>query len=197
MMAFKGLTKDLVASMGAGQKVLEPGVTYREEKSKTASCGWHCTENPFECLDYFPLGENRHFRVEASGSIDEDGQNRISCTEITLVEELDRKKLAGYGMMYMVQHPLREKWEQSGAHIRVAADQAEAEQDGDIAIARGSHPRVRGPIGAILGLILEPEPGKVTAAKLFTASGEQAGKWWTVDAERNIREAESDEKKVD
>ena len=38
-MAFKGLTKDLVASMGAGQKVLEPGVTYREEKSKTASCG--------------------------------------------------------------------------------------------------------------------------------------------------------------
>src|SRR5699024_9601939 len=120
-----------------------------------------------------------------------------SCTEITLVEELDRKKLAGYGMLYMVQHPLREGWEQCGAHIRVAANQAEAEQEGDIAIARGPRPKVKGPAGAILGLILEPEPGKVMAAKLFTASGEQSGKWWTVDAERNIREAESDEKKVD
>lgn len=197
MMAFKGLTKDLVASMGAGQKVLEPGVTYREEKSKTASCGWHCTENPFECLVYFPLGENRHFRVEAGGNIDEDGQNRISCTEITLIEELDRKKLAGYGMMYMVQHPLRKDWEQSGAHLQVVADQVEAGQEGDIAIARGPNPKAKGPAGAILGLILEPEPGKVTAAKLFTVSGEQAGKWWTVDTERIIREAENNEKKTD
>ena len=190
MMAFKGLTKDLVASMGTGQKVLEPGVTYREEKSKTASCGWHCTENPFECLDYFPLGENRHFRVEAGGSIDEDEQNRISCTEITLLEELTVRKLAGYGMMYMVQHPMRQGWQQARHRVRVLENTVEAEGPGCIAIARGPRPEVKGSEGAVLGLILEPEPGWIAAAKLFTADGQQAGKWWTIDEERNLIEVD-------
>ena len=30
MIAFKGLTADMVASMGSGDKVLKVGVTYRE-----------------------------------------------------------------------------------------------------------------------------------------------------------------------
>lgn len=197
-MAFKGLTKDLVASLGSGRLTLVPGVTYRETESKTGNCGWHCTENPFDCLCYFPLGSSRHFRVEAGGSIDEDAANRIACTEITLVEELDRKKLAGYGMIYMVTHPLRSGWEQSGPHIRVAADTAEAKQAGDIAIARGPYPKVRGPEGAILGLILEPEPGQIAQAKLLiSVSREQAGKWWTLDAERNVKEVEKDEAETD
>ena len=197
MMAFKGLTKDLVASLGTGHKRLELGVTYRETGCKTAGEGWHCTEIPFECLGFFPLGcGNRHFRVEAGGMIDEDGGCQIACTEITLVEELDHKKLAGYGMMYMVQHPLRKDWEQDRPHLRVAEGEAAAEQAGDIAIARGPYPRARGPKGAILGLILEPEPGQIEAAKLFVASGEQAEIWWTVDGDRNIQEAERNEEKA-
>ena len=128
--------------------------------------------------------------------IDEDGGCQIACTEIILVEELDHKKLAGYGMMYMVQHPLRKDWEQDRQHLRVAEGEAAAEQAGDIAIARGPYPRVRGPEGAILGLILEPEPGQIEAAKLFVVSGEQAKIWWTVDEERNIQEAERNEEKA-
>ena len=196
-MAFKGLTKDLVASLGIGHKRLELGATYRETGCKTARKGWHCTENPFECLGFFPLGRgNRHFRVEAGGLIDEDGGHQIACTEITLVEELDHKKLAGYGMMYMVQHPLRKDWEQDRPHLRVAEGEAAAEQAGDIAIARGPHPRAKGPEGAIIGLILEPEPGRIEAAKLFVVSGEQADIWWTVDTGRNIREEKKDEEKA-
>lgn len=191
MMAFKGLTADMVAAMGSGHKVLELGVTYREESSKTGRQGWHCTENPFDCLKYFSLGAgNRHFRVEAGGSIDEDEQERISCTEITLVEELTLRKLAGYGMLYMVKHPLRQGWQQAGYRIRVQEDTAEAAGPDCIAIARGPRPQVRGPEGAVLGLILEPEPGCITAAKLFTADRQQAGGWWTVDENRNLIEVD-------
>ena len=39
MIAFKGLTADMVASMGSGSKVLKAGVTYREESSKTGQIG--------------------------------------------------------------------------------------------------------------------------------------------------------------
>ena len=194
MIAFKGLTADMVASMGSGDKVLKVGVTYREESSKTGRQGWHCTENPFDCLAYFPLeGGNRHFRVEAGGSIDEDEQNRISCTEITLLEELTVRKLAGYGMMYMVQHPMRQGWQQARHCVRVQENTAEAAGPECIAIARGPRPEVKGPEGAVLGLILEPEPGWIVAAKLFTADGQQAGKWWTIDEERNLIEVDDEE----
>lgn len=195
MIAFKGLTAGMVAAMGSGHRVLEAGVTYREESSKTGRSGWHCTENPFDCLTYFRLGcGNRYFRVEASGSIDEDEANRISCTEITLLEELTVQKLAGYGMMYMVQHPARQNWEQSGAFISVKKETAEAAGEGHIAIARGTHPKVRGEEGAVLGIILEPQPGQVEAAKLFTADRQQAGKWWTVNEKRELIEVKDEEK---
>lgn len=191
MIAYKGLTADLVASMGSGDKKLKPGITYQEESSKTGRQGWHCTENPFDCLKYFPLGgSNRHFRVEAGGSIDEDENNRIACTELTLLEELTVQKLAGYGMMYMIQHPMRTGWKQAGRCIDVKEDTAKADEAGYIAIARGPHPEVRGPEGAVLGFILEPEPGNITAARLITADGQQAGKWWTIDEERNLIEVE-------
>ena len=110
--------------------------------------------------------------------------------EITLVEELTLRKLAGYGMLYMVKHPLRQGWQQAGYRIRVQEDTAEAAGQDCIAIARGPRPQVRGPEGAVLGLILEPEPGCITAAKLFTADRQQAGGWWTVDENRNLIEVD-------
>lgn len=164
-----------------------------EESSKTARSGFHCCENPFECLGYYPLGgNNRYFRVEAAGDINEDAAERIACTELTLLEELTHFKLAGYGMMYMVQHPLRDRWQQAGRCIKVA-EAATAEAANDIAIARGDHPRVKGPEGSILGLILEPVPGHIVAAKLFMADGQQAGKWYTLRPDRTLQEVENEE----
>ena len=145
MIAYKGFTKDLTARLGSGTYQFRQGETFTEESSKTASSGFHCCENPFECLSYYPLGQgNRFFQVEAAGSIDEDGSERISCTELTLIRELSVKELAGYGMMYMVQHPMREKWQQSRTHLSVCADEAAATCKDAIAIARGGHPKVKG-----------------------------------------------------
>lgn len=196
MIAYKGFTKDLTARLGSGTYQFREGETVTEENSKTVRSGFHCCENPFECLSYYPLGQdNRYFQVEAAGSIDEDGAERIACTEMTLLRELSLKELAGYGMMYMVQHPAREKWQQSHTHLSVCADEATADCEGAIAIARGPHPVVKGAAGSILGLILEPEPGVIEAAKLFVAGhNTKADTWYTLREDRNLMEVAHEEK---
>lgn len=184
MIAFKGFTKELT---GHGGYRFEAGKTYEEPRSKTVSGGFHCTENPFECLTYFPLGsDNRYFMVEASGDIDEDEHERIACTKITLLKELSMKEFVGHGMMYMVQHPNRNNWKQNRRLLRVQEEQAVAESQEHIAIARGEKPKVKGKVGSILGLILEPEPGVITGAKLFVCEKENA--WYTLHDSRELEE---------
>lgn len=194
MIAYKGFTKDMTARLGSGRYQFEPGKTAVEESSKTVRSGFHCCENPFECLAYYPLGGgNRYWLVRAEGSIDEDEGERIACTELTPVQELSLKEFAGHGMMYMVKHPMRDGWKQDRHGLQVAGDRAEAGRGG-IAIARGPAPRARGAEGAVLGLILEPEAGRIAHARLMTVAGQQAGRWFTVDKAGNLKEAEDEEK---
>lgn len=196
MIAYKGFTKGLAARLGRDYQ-FKPGETVTEKSSKTVRSGFHCCENPFECLDYYPLQSgNRYWQVEAAGSIDEDENERIACTELTLIRELSIKELAGYGMAYIIQHPRRDKWRKQGIGIQVDKNKAEATCRDSIAIARGKNPKVRGVEGAILGLILESKSGEIVSAKLFTADRQQAGKWYTIDTDRNLQEV-CDEKKGD
>lgn len=195
MIAYKGFTKDLTATGGKRFYKFKIGETVKEEKSKTVASGFHCCENPFECLTYYPLGcGNRYLQVEASGSIDEDDSERIACTELTLIKELTLKEFVGYGMLYIVQHPLRERWEQEWELLTVKRNKAIAKTKNAVAIARGRKPKVKGPKGSILGLILEPEPGKIVAAKLFTVEAEQSNKWYTLCPDRTIQEVQYEEK---
>lgn len=189
MLAYKGFHGDLTCSRGKGIYQYVPGVVLQEEKSKCAGTGFHCTENPLECLDWYPLGQgNRYFLVEAGGSLDEDGWDaKIACTQIKLVKELSVYALVGHAMVYMVKHPLR-PWEKSGHMLSVARDKAEAKMPGAVAIARGKCPKVKGETGAILGLIKETGEG-IVSAKLFTAGKEaRPGVWYTLNG-RELEEA--------
>lgn len=197
MIAYKGFTRELTASRGKGIYQFRAGDTFTETtSSKTARSGFHCCENPFECLEYYPLGMgNRYFMVQAEGNIDEDGRERIACTRLTLLKELSLKEFAGHGMMYMVNHPARANWQQSRIGLKVCRDRAEADCTGAIAIARGTSPKVKGTAGSILGLICETAAGDIVSAKLFTAGEDgKADTWYTLAEDRKIREAE-DEKK--
>lgn len=191
MRAYKGFTKELISRLGNGETetcCFVPGETKEVEESKTVSCGFHCCENPFECLDYYALnGENRFFIVEAAGDIDEDDEERIACTKITLIEELTPFRFAMEGMKYIITHPAREKWQQLKRGVTVARDRAEAKGRGCIAIARGEHPAVTGVEGSILGLIVEKD-GMITGAKLFVVTAEQAGRSYTLDTSRKLEE---------
>ena len=114
MIAYKGFTEDLTSVLGNGEEktcTFHPGITLEVPESKTGRNGFHCCENPLECLAYYPLGRgNRYFMVDVQGDINEDEGARIACTKITLLEELDLKQLAGYGMAYMVKHPVFPPW---------------------------------------------------------------------------------------
>lgn len=191
MRAYKGFTKDLISRLGDGKEEtchFVPGETKEVEASKTFSCGFHCCENPFECLRYYQFnGENRFFVVEAGGDIDEDEDERIACTRITLVEELTSLQFAVEGMLYMITHPARQSWEQTRSGVRVAKGRAEAYGKNHIAIARGEHPIVSGVEGSILGLIREQD-GVITGVKLFVATAEQAGRMYTLNDSRELQE---------
>ena len=192
MIAFKGFSPELTSTHGNGVKkdcTFEPGCTMESKESKTARTGYHCCENPFECLAYYPFdGKNRFFKVVAEGDIDEDDQERISCTKITLKQELSFLQFVIEGMKYMIEHPQR-PWEQYKCNCIVKADEAEAVADYGIAIARGKRPKVKGVKGSIVGLILE-EDGVIQNAKLLVLRGIQEGfanHWITIDENREVK----------
>lgn len=191
MIAYKGFTKDLTARLGSGEYQFEIGKTAIEQKSKTVSCGFHCCENPFECLTYYSFDKgDRFFKVEASGDIDEDGEERIACTELTLLEELSPLQIALEGMKYIIEHPNRQKWQQHYGGVLVCSDKAEVKEANHIAIARGENPKVKGPVGSILGIIREVEGFGIVDAKLFVPSEAEADKWLMMGAGRTIVEVE-------
>jgi hypothetical protein len=199
MIAYKGFTKDLRSRLGDGKEencCFVVGETKEVAESKTARNGFHCCENPFDCTTYYDLdGENRFFMVEAAGDIDEDDFGRIACTKITLIKELTYTELALEGMKYIITHPDRDGW-MSGKHrVMVQQDKAEATGEGYIAIARGSNPMVRGEKGSILGLIVENQEGTIINAKLFVADRQQARKWYTIDADRNLQEVANEKER--
>lgn len=192
MIAYKGFTEDLTSVMGNGDRktcTFAPGITLEVPESKTGRSGFHCCEYPFDCFSYYPPGEgNRYFIVEAGGDINEDSLGRTACTRITLVRELSVKEFTGYGIMYMVKHPLRKNWEKYGVAYRVGEDHAYARKGQVIAIARGPEPVAGGEAGSIVGLIKEPEPGRITHARLFVVTEAQQGRKYTIGGNGEITE---------
>lgn len=189
MIAYKGFTNDLWSRLGDGKEEscsFSIGETKTVSESKTVRSGFHCCENPFECLAYYSMDrKNRFFKVEAAGDIDEDESQRIACTQITLLEELTPVQFALEGIKYMVEHPLRSGWQQSHGSVQVKEEECEAKNAGDIAIARGYEPCVKGPAGSILGLIVERD-GEIQNAKLIVVSGGNADKWLRLTDEREV-----------
>ncbi len=160
MRAYKGFNANLTCTMGNGTYQYESGATYHTDASQTARTGFHCCENPVDCLHWYglPLQSQTHpegsriFVVEAAGDIDEI-DDKIACTQITLVTELSLKRLAYEAMKYIILHPLR-KWESRGKLFEIACGHAEA-LAGGFAIARGVDPVVKGEKGAVVAVIVE------------------------------------------
>ena len=196
MIAFKGFTSQLWSSLGDGKKEtcrFTIGETKTVPESKTARNGFHCCENPFDCLAYYRMdGNNRFFKVEAAGDIDEDASQKIACTQITLIEELTTIQFALEGIKYMVEHPLRSDWQQSRGSVQVNADMCEAGAAGHIAIARGYDPCVKGPAGSILGLIVERDE-EIQNVKILVVSEDNADRWLRITDEREVEVLEKSE----
>lgn len=109
MYAYKGFHKNLTCTMGKGTYQYEVNKWYEEKEANCVKNGFHCCENPLDCLTYYPLnGDNRFFLVEAAGDINESGTDKISCTKIRLLKELTPVDIAVHAARYMFRHPAKE-----------------------------------------------------------------------------------------
>ena len=175
MRVYKGFNEKIQAKHGKGTFQYEKGKTYKEEKSKTRSTGFHAAEYILDCLQWYPIdGKNKFFLCEAGGSIDEeDGCSMVVSTELTLLRELTLMEIAMAAMEYMIIHPKR-TWESQQGNALARREKAKATKGCRIAIARGIRPKVMGEYGTVIGLIVEDEKGKPVAAGVRNVDGIQA-----------------------
>lgn len=138
----------------------------RTDKANCRENGFHCAENPLDCLTYYSDMENsEYYIVNAGGDIDEDdNDSKISCTELTVLKKLTRNEFFLHGLAFMADHPLRE-W---SCHVN--KDRAEARCG--YAVVRGTDPIAKGKVGDILALAREDaETGEVRQVALTSVDG--------------------------
>lgn len=148
MIAYKGFNKDLVCTMGKGEFQYEVGKTYREEEAKCANTGFHCVEEPIEVLTWYSSGDSRYCIVEISGDIHEDGNNKISCTEMTIVREVTLQQLGALECRWIQKKPERKY----SRHVKKDSGCA---RENNIVIVRGKNPKAKGKIGSTIFLLKE------------------------------------------
>ena len=181
MIAYKAFGKGLVCR--GYQFVM--GVN-RTDKANCAENGFHCAENPLDCLSYYPnLEDSEYYLVDAGGDIDEDRKDsKIACTELNIIKRLSREELFLHGLAYMVDHPKREL----SSHVKM--DRAKA--NCGYAVVRGFDPVACGSVGDILAFAKEnPSTGCIEQIALTRVDGTKVlpDIWYGVDlTERTVYE---------
>ena len=178
VIAYKGFHKGLIC-MGY-QFVMGKNVT---EKANCRENGFHCAENPLDCLNYYQdIGNSEYCIVAAGGDLDEDGTDtKISCTELTILKRLTPKDFFLHVLVYMADHPKRKR----GANVQM--EKGEAAQG--YAVVRGKSPQAKGKIGDILALAKEDAAtGDILQIAVTEVDGKEIlpGRWYDV----NLQEGE-------
>lgn len=162
MIAYKGFSKNLTATMGRGIYQYKIGMTVEEKKAKCGWTGFHCTEEPLGVLNWYYGEGDRYCVVKAEGDVHEDGKGRISCEKITIMKELDRKKLAIHECHYLAEHPNR-------TYSNLVKKEV-GTSDSYFAIVRGKKPIAKGKAGTLLLLLKEakesPEIEEIVALEV-------------------------------
>ena len=150
MYAYKGFEPNL--SCRGYQFVMGKNVT---EEANCARNGFHCAENPLDCLYYYSdMDRSIYCLVQPSGDIDEDDwDSKIACTELTILRRLTRKEFFLHALAYMVDHPNRV----SACQVR----QEHGSGSNGYAIVRGKSPIACGGLGDILSLAKEESNSKM------------------------------------
>lgn len=163
MIAYKGFNPGLICR--GYQFVMGLNVT---GQANCAANGFHCAEDPLDCLTYYPNMEtSEYYLVDAGGDVDEDERDsKIACTELTIIKKLEREEFFLHALAYMVDHPGRE---QTG---RVHRDKAKAAQG--FAVVRGTDPVASGKRGDILAFAKESaDAKKIVQISMARVDGKQ------------------------
>ena len=178
MIAYKGFEPGLVCRGYQFQMGLN--VT---EKANCGRNGFHCAENPLDCLTYYSnMDSSEYWLVEAGGDVNEDGSDtKISCTELTIIKQLTKMEFFIHALAFMVDRPKRE-W---SSHV--VKDKANARRG--YAVVRGRDPVACGELGDILAFAKEDSQDNVVQIALTTVDGEKIkpGVWYGVElTERTV-----------
>lgn len=98
MIAYKGFRPGLVCR--DYQFVMGLNVT---EKANCAANGFHCAEDPLDCLSYYSdMNRSEYYLVNAGGDVDEDEHDsKIACTELTIIKKLEREEFFLHALAYI------------------------------------------------------------------------------------------------
>lgn len=173
MIAYKGFHPGLICR--DYQFVMGLNVT---EKANCAANGFHCAENPLDCLRYYgDMDRSEYYLVQPGGDVDEDEiDSKIACTELTILKKLEREEFFLHALAYMVDHPGRE-WNQ---HVQKDKGQAQY----GYAVVRGIDPMASGRKGDILAFAREsPDGRKIVQIALVPVDGKKikSGMWYDVN----------------
>ena len=167
MIAYKGFNGDLTCTLGNGRFQYEVGKTYKENEAKCAENGFHCVEEPIEVLSWYSSGSSRYCMVDAGGDINEDGKERISCTEMTILKEITLQQIGILECQWIKDHP----WRKESRHVE--RESGKAGKDG-IVIVRGKHPKAAGKIGSTIFLLREEkDTHDIAEIGVFQIDGEE------------------------
>ncbi len=180
-------------------KGFEPGLKCRgyqfqmglnvTDEANCAHNGFHCAEDPLDCLTYYPdMNRSVYCLVNAGGDVDEDGfDSKISCTELTILKKLDREEFFLHALAYMADHPARK------CGNRVMRDIGTAGRNSFV-VVRGIDPVAKGGQNSILAFAKEePETGKIVQITLVRTDGKRAKPdvWYDADLkERTVNNRE-------
>ncbi len=151
MKAYKGFDKNLKCR---GFQ-FEEGKTHMEKEANCAKNGFHCAENPMDCMTYYPDWDRSvYYIVEAAGDINEDGcDSKISCTELTLVKKLDKVDFIMESLQYIDRYPGRNS---NSCYVK--------DDSGDsgklFLVVRGKAPVASGELGSVIGFAVERQDSK-------------------------------------
>lgn len=175
MIAYKGFSPGLICR--DYQFVMGLNVT---DKANCAHNGFHCAEDPLDCLTYYPdMNHSVYCLVNAGGDVDEDGcDSKISCTELTILKKLDREEFFLHALAYMADHPARK----CGNRV-VMRDIGTTGRNSSV-VVRGADPVAKGGRNSILAFAKEePGTGKIVQITLTCVDGKRAKPdvWYDAD----------------
>ena len=145
------------------------GDVYKRQEANCARNGFHCAENPLDCLSYYPDWDSAlYYLVLADGDIDEDANDsRISCTRLRLVKQLELPEFIAHSLRYICEYPFRKD-----TNFRVETERGEAYRG--FTVVRGKRPLAKGRIGDVLGFLKEePDSQRIAEAGIYVVDGEE------------------------
>ena len=178
MIAYKGFQLGLICR--GYQFKMGLNVT---QKANCAQNGFHCAENPLDCLSYYgDVRQSEYYIVDAGGDIDEDSvDSKIACTELKILKKLEIDQLILHGLAYMADHP-KLPWSSQVRHNCATAC-------GGYAVVRGPDPIARGKVGDILAFAKESLEGEtIEKRSISRVDGRKIlpDTWYSADWEERV-----------